>query len=415
MSTVDENQMQHFKEVKYMVAGHLREKYGMYYIVLSYTDENGKRNTPTTSTKLPVKGNKKKAEAMLMAARKQKAEELEILRANKQATTISNESSNVTFSDYLSQWLNLMKNSVEISTYSGYVANIEKRIIPYFNEFHPYLLLCDVTPRHIQEYYTFEMEERGVSANTVIHRHANIRKALQYAYKMGIINSNPADKIQRPKKSKYIGKYYNEDELTTLFEIVKGDYLELAVILASFYGLRRSEVIGLKWSAIDFKNKTITISHTVTQATIDGKCMVIKKDSTKSKSSFRTLPLVPRFEELLYRLKTQQEENRSLCGNAYNTEYTEYVYVNELGELIKPNYITQRFPEFLVKNNLKRIRFHDLRHSCASLLYANGVGLKDIQEWLGHSDISTTANIYTHMDFKSKIASANAIMGVYNV
>ena len=397
-----------------MVAGHLREKYGMYYIVLSYTDENGKRKTPTTSTKLPVKGNKKKAEAMLMAARKQKAEELEILRANKQATTISNESSNVTFSDYLSQWLNLMKNSVEISTYSGYVANIEKRIIPYFNEFHPYLLLCDVTPKHIQEYYTFEMEERGVSANTVIHRHANIRKALQYAYKMGIINSNPADKIQRPKKSKYIGKYYNEDELTTLFEIVKGDYLELAVILASFYGLRRSEVIGLKWSAIDFKNKTITISHTVTQATIDGKCMVIKKDSTKSKSSFRTLPLVPRFEELLYRLKTQQEENRSLCGNAYNTEYTEYVYVNELGELIKPNYITQRFPEFLVKNNLKRIRFHDLRHSCASLLYANGVGLKDIQEWLGHSDISTTANIYTHMDFKSKIASANAIMGVYN-
>lgn len=406
--------MQHFKEVKYMVAGHLREKYGMYYIVLSYTDENGKRKTPTTSTKLPIKGNKKKAEAMLMAARKEKAEELEILRSNKQAATISNESSNVLFSNYLSQWLNLMKNSVEISTYSGYVANIERRIIPYFNEFHPNLLLCEVTPKHIQEYYTFEMEERGVSANTVIHRHANIRKALQYAYKMGIIDSNPADKIQRPKKTKYIGKYYNEDELATLFEKVKGDYLELAVILASFYGLRRSEVIGLKWSAIDFKNKTITISHTVTQATIDGKCMVIKKDSTKSKSSFRTLPLVPRFEELLYRLKAQQEEHRTLCGNVYNTEYTEYVYVNALGELIKPNYITQRFPEFLEKNNLKRIRFHDLRHSCASLLYANGVGLKDIQEWLGHSDISTTANIYTHMDFRSKIASANAIMGIYN-
>lgn len=303
-----------------MVAGHLREKYGMYYIVLSYTDENGKRKTPTTSTKLPVKGNKKKAEAMLMAARKEKAEELKILRANKQAATISNESSNVPFSMYLRQWLALMKNSVEISTYSGYVTNIERRIIPYFNEFYPNLLLCDVTPKHIQEYYTFEMEERGVSANTVIHRHANIRKALQYAYKMGIINSNPADKIQRPKKSKYIGKYYNEDELTTLFEIVKGDCLELAVILASFYGLRRSEVIGLKWSAIDFKNKTITISHTVTQATIDGKCMVIKKDSTKSKSSFRTLPLVPRFEELLYRLKAQQEENRILCGNVYITQ-----------------------------------------------------------------------------------------------
>jgi integrase len=97
----------------------------------------------------------------------------------------------------------------------------------------------------------------------------------------------------------------------------------------------------------------------------------------------------------------------------YCNDYLEYIYVNEMGERIKPNFITQNFAITLMNNNLKKIRFHDLRHSCASLLYANGVSLKEIQEWLGHSDISTTSNIYTHLDFTSKVASANAIIGIY--
>lgn len=216
---------------------------------------------------------------------------------------------------------------------------------------------------------------RGVSANTVIHRHANIRKALQHAFKLGLIDTNPAERIERPKKEKFVGSVYEEDELNRLFEIVKGDPIELGVILGAFYGLRRSEAVGLKWDAIDFKKKTITIRHTVTQATIDGKSKIIQKDRTKTKASYRSLPLVPPFEELLHRLKAEQELNRKLCGKSYCRKYTDYIYVNEIGELVKPGYITQHFPLILQKNGMRKIRFHDLRHSCASLLYANGVSL----------------------------------------
>ena len=102
-------------------------------------------------------------------------------------------------------------------------------------------------------------------------------------------------------------------------------------------------------------------------------------------------------------------------GNVNCTDYFDYIDVDPMGKRIRPDFLSQHFPDFLVAHQMKRIRFHDLRHSCASLLYANGVSLKEIQEWLGHSDISTTSNIYTHLDFSSKVSSANAIVNMaYN-
>ncbi|MBR6935449.1 MAG: tyrosine-type recombinase/integrase [Clostridia bacterium] len=395
-----------------MSTGHLREKDGYYHIVLSYIDENGKRQTPSRSTKLPVKGNKKRAEAMLVQAREEMEEKLKYrVRCKSSGMTILPDK--VRFTDFLIDWLDMMKTSVEATTFAAYEMTVKNKIIPYFDGRFPNLLLQDVTPKHIQDYYTYEMKVCGVSANTVIHRHANIRKALQYAYKTGQIDSNPADKIQRPKKIRFESKPYNQAELDALFKAVKGTDLELGVILAAFYGLRRGEAVGLKWDAIDFDNKTISIRHTVTQASIDGKSTIIEKDRTKTQSSNRSLPLVPPFEKLLHLMKQQQDLNKKLCGDCYNYDYEDYIYVNPMGERVKPGYLTQAFPEFLESHGMRRIRFHDLRHSCATLLYANGVALKDIQEWLGHSDISTTSNIYTHLDFNSKVASAQAIMGFF--
>ena len=108
-------------------------------------------------------------------------------------------------------------------------------------------------------------------------------------------------------------------------------------------------------------------------------------------------------------MKEAQELNKQVCGNCYNHEYDGFVFVDELGERMRASYLTSAFPKFLEDHGLRRMRFHDLRHSCASLLLANGVPLKHIQEWLGHSDFTTTANIYAHLDYKSKITSAQAM------
>ena len=149
-------------------------------------------------------------------------------------------------------------------------------------------------------------------------------------------------------------------------------------------------------------------------ATIDGKRIEIVGDTTKSKASYRTLPLVPSIRVKLLEVQAEQERNRKLCGRAYNKADSKYIYTDALGNRIKPDYLSSEFPKFLEKQGFRRMRFHDLRHSCASLLLANGVPLKQIQEWLGHSDFGVTANTYAHLDYASKVASANAMSWIEN-
>lgn len=374
-----------------MVAGHLHEKNGYYYIILNLTDSAGKRKPKWISTGLTIKGNKKRAEQMLMEERRKYAN--------------AKTGDDVLFADFMEQWLEIVKSTVSIPTYSSYVNAVKSIIAPYFRK--KKILLRDLQAHDIQMFYQEQLQR--VKASSVIHYHANIHKALKYAIKNDMIPSNPADKVERPKQDKFYGNFYDRDELNKLFEAVAGTKLELPVLLGAFYGLRRSEIVGLKWSAIDFEQNTITISHTVTSCNLDGKCVIVAKDTTKTKSSRRTLPLVPYFHEKLLAVKAQQERNQKLCGRSYNREFLEYICVDDIGDRFKPNYITSQFPKLLERNGFRKIRFHDLRHSCASLLLASGVPMKHIQEWLGHSDFSTTANIYAHLDYSSKLTSASAM------
>ena len=191
--------------------------------------------------------------------------------------------------------------------------------------------------------------------------------------------------MDRPKAAPFVGSFYDSAEVQKLFEAAKGSKLEIPIFLGAFYGLRRSEAIGLKWDAIDFQNDTITIRHTVVSCYIDGKQVQKAQDITKTKSSMRTLPLIPAFKELLQHKKQQQNEFQRMCNKSYNKDYPGYICVDEMGRLLSPHYLTEAFAKLLKKHGLRKIRYHDLRHSCASLLLANGVPMKQIQEWLGHN------------------------------
>ena len=376
-----------------MIAGHLQEKKGLYYMVLSYKDKSGKRISKWLPTGLPVKGNKKRAEDMLMAAR---------------AEFVAGEAAidrDMPFSSYLVQWMEIARSTLKPNTAAGYTSMIQNPIAPYFQQRG--ITLGGLQAVDIQMFYTSQLKR--VSANTVIHYHAIIHRALKYAVKTDLIDVNPADKVERPRKDRFTASFYDGNEVNRLFQAARGTPLELPVMLAAFYGLRRSEVVGLKWEAIDFENKTIAIRHTVTVCAEKGRRIEVAADTTKTASSRRTLPLAPAFQTKLAALKEQQEKNRILCGRSYCTDYLGYVLVDAMGNRLKLSYISTAFPALLKRNGLRPIRFHDLRHSCASLLLKNGVPMKQIQEWLGHSDFSTTANIYAHLDAGSKLTSAQAM------
>lgn len=375
--------------------GSLQIKNGKYYAVISTKDEYGKYKKIWINTGFEIKGNKKKAE--------QKLNELLIEYDNGEIlqNKRNDHSNDILFGDYLQKWLLSIKNKVEEITYESYTHNVNI-LANYFNDKKIYLK--ELKPYHIQDYYN-HLHKLGRSGNTAIHYHVLIREALQSAVKQELIEKNVADFVDRPRKEKYQAKFYNKQELKKLFDCIKDDPLELVIHITAFYGLRRSEVLGLKWSAIDFENKMININHKVVRA---GK-IILGKNKMKNKTSNRTLPLIPHIEEILIKAKEQQEQNKKLFGNTYNKKYLDYVCVDPMGKLLRPDYITQHFRRIQNNHNLKQIRFHDLRHSCASLMLANNVPMKQIQEWLGHSTFQTTADIYAHLDYSSKLSSANAI------
>ena len=193
-----------------------------------------------------------------------------------------------------------------------------------------------------------------------------------------------------------------------ILEAVNGTKLELATILG-FYGFRRSEVVGLKWSAVNFDKNLISISFTVTQYNRDGKRIIEDKPRAKNETSRRTLPMIPVLRNKLLEMQEAKKKWQKLCGNSYIKDYLEFVYVDELGDRIKPDYITQSFDTLMSKNSFREFRFHDLRHSCAGFLLANGMSMKEVQDWLGHSTFKITADTYAHLDFKSKLNSADAL------
>ena len=369
------------------MTGSLQIKNGKYYAVINLTDANGKRKQKWIATGLEVKGNKRKAEQILRNEIKAYEVKGNILL------------SDILFSEFVQRWLEAKRASIDEVTYQGYKTIVRAHIVPYFKP--KAVKLSDLSRKDIQDYIDNKSAngrsdgKGGLSAKSVKSHIVIIKQVLKEAVKSGYITTNPSEFVVLPKIQKFNANFYTASQISHLLEYIKDESLYPLIYFTVVYGLRRSEVLGLKWDSVSFENNTLSIKHTVVQFS-----EIVEKDSTKNASSFRTYPITNEVRQILLTLKEAESKNAELFGSEYVCN--DYIFKWENGTPYAPNYITHKFKQLLQKYDLPIIRFHDLRHTCASLLVAKGFSMKDIQEWLGHSGFSTTANIYSHLDFRRK-------------
>ena len=395
------------------------------YVIISYKNANGKRIKKWIPTGLDTSTKKKEVNSI---AEKIASEfyndvilngcsnctgstDISVGSAVALKSEMSDESSNndINFIEFMNKWLEYKKSRVAKLTYQTYNSGV-KCAINYFAGRN--LTIQSVKPIDIQDYYN-SLIKNGMKVTSMKTRHLCLHNIFEYAVKLDLIPFNPTSRVDMPKSEKHEASFYNKEELDELFKVFINDRMELVVHIAAYYGLRRSEIIGLKWDSIDFTQKTITIRRKVINVSDDnGRYKPICEDKLKTNATRRTLPLIPHIEKLLKEKKEQQTHFKKLLKGGYNKEYDGFVCTDDMGNLITPEYVTMHFKYVIDKNSLKHIRFHDLRHTCASLLIANHIPLKAVQDWLGHANFQTTANIYSHLDLSSRVESAETIANV---
>ncbi len=406
------------------MTGSLQKKYNKYYIVVSFTDENGKKKQKWYSTGLDVKGNKRRAQQLLhdkltelngkqqtakAGKKKQKVVEKPVREIVKPVVEELIPGPDTLFCDYIYYWLNLIeaRKRVDPITIQGYTLIAEKYIIPYFYDLH--IKLVDVNKKVLQRFFDDKanaerLDGKGKYSASSIKRMKNVvNQTLKEAVKEDLIPANPCTDVEIPKPEPPTANYYNAEQLRALFSAIEGDIMEPLIRITALYGLRRSEVLGIKWDSIDFKGKRLSILHTVAKVST-----VVEKDKTNNRSSRRSFPLSDEACTIFQELKTKEKENSKLFGKEYIEN--DYVFKWPNGKPFSPDFVSDHFRMLLRVNGLPHLRFHELRHSCASLLLNNGSTLKDVQEYLGHSNIKTTADIYGHLDMSRKGELSNLII-----
>lgn len=379
------------------MTGSLTVKNGKYYAVLNVY-ENGKRKKKWINSELPEKGNKRRAEQFL----REKLAEYERMEGIT--------GSDVLFSDYVRIWLEQIARKVDTVTMQGYKVLADGHILPYFDTAK--IPLAKLDYKAIQKYIDAKHQNGrldgtgGLSARSLkLHKNI-INQTLNLAVQNKLIPSNPCQFVVLPQTVRYESNFYTDKQLAALFQALRNDPLLPLVKITALYRLRRSELLGLQWDSIDFDGKTMTIRHTVSKVT-----EVVAKDKTKNASSRRTFPLTAEALAIFRAAKCQEQQNRLAFGRGY--QENSYVFKWPDGHTYSPDYVSHRFNDLLKKHDLPHIRFHELRHSCASMLIAMGWTLKDVQEWLGHADVKMTANIYAHLDTARKVNIAESLAGKF--
>ncbi len=325
-------------------------------------------------------------------------------------------SANVLFTDFLSDWLNRKRGQIQQSTWEKYEIYTNRHIIPYFSELG--LRLTDLKPRHFADYYQYKStggrldgKAGGLDITSVRGHAALIRTVLNDAVIFEYINGNPAQNVPVPKRARTNAKsaknvYMTADEANEMLRALQGEEIYPLVYVTIIYGLRKSEVLGLKWDAVDFEKNTLEIKSTVVKNKT-----IVYKDTTKTESSHATFELLPEIKDLLLAIRERQERNRIEYEELYTQ--SDYIFTQPDGRLYRPDSVTRTFQRSLKRHGLPEMRFHDLRHSTASILFDKGWDLEAVKAWLRHADVETTSNIYLHISKNRKHLLAAEIHGTF--
>ena len=374
-----------------------------------------KKSQKWISTGLPATTRNRAVANRMMFETIKKYESEEAARKAELADTPAFAASSLLFTDYIADWLRRKQGEIRQITLEGYEVYANRHIIPYFKRLN--LTLGEVRPKHIAMYYQYKAtggrldKKDGGLGNRSLRSHAQLIEAvLNEAVIMEYIPRNPALNVPIPKKPKSNtaskNVFMTAEEANKMLVLLRDEEVYPLVYVAINYALRKSEVLGLKWSAIDFEKDTLEIKSTVVKHR-----SIVYQDDTKTENSHNTFVLMPDVKELLLRIKEQKEKFREEYGLLY-TEL-DYVFTHDDGRLYRPDCITRSFQRALKRHDLPEMRFHDLRHSTASILFDKGWDIEAIKSWLRHADIETTSNIYMHISKDRKKLLAGDMEGTF--
>lgn len=350
----------------------LQEKHGYWHAVISYKDDTGRYRQKSISTRIPaIKGNKRKAEV--------KGKELTEKWLQKEAEN-QRDVNTIMLSDAITDYISSKGDALQPNTAAEY-RRLGYNIITTLGDL-PVSGINDEIIKTLKE----KLKGKGDSDNTIRHYIILINSALQLAEQKGYSLSEFGYHAEAPKPPKHHGDWYTVDEVRQLLAAADDSDIRCAVYLSAYLGLRRSEVLGLRWDNVNIKDKFIRICEKRVEYSDMGKTIVKQSNKMKTEYSDRILPIPEAVCEVL---EVEQDKSGHIVKDAKSNP-------------LAPQYLTRKFAALLEKHGLRKIRFHDLRHTCASLLLQSGVDMKTVQIILGHGNYSTTADIYSHVDLSGK-------------
>ena len=368
-----------------MARGHIRKRGNGYSVVVELPKD-------------PVTG--KRQQRWLTAKTKREAEKLLAQTQNELDRGTYIDPSNVSLAEYLSSWLDAIRNSVRPSSHIRFKGIVNNHFIPELGS----IPLSKLSPIHMQQFYA-SLLQSGLSSSTVALYHNVLHLALEQAVKWQLVPRNVCDAVDAPRENPPEMKTWTAEQAREFLSATTNDKLAALWRLVVLTGMRRGEILALKWADVDLGRGTLSVRRTLTRGA-DG----IEFGEPKSKAGIRSIALPPSAVMALRVHRTDQLEHRLQLFGAWQDN--DLVFERGNGIFLHPNVVSRRFQVISKQLGLPRIRFHDLRHTAATLMLANGEHPKIVQERLGHSDISMTLNRYSHVTMDMQREAADRLDAV---